>query len=113
VARGDILLITLPDSDRREEKGTRPAIVVQANEEQSPLLMVIPLTSSLAALRFAYTTEVQPSELNGLSLPSVAMVFQLRAIDRNRIVRKIGQLESETLTEIDEKIWQLLKPANN
>jgi mRNA interferase MazF len=113
VSRGDILLVTLPESDQREEKGTRPAIAVQAGEEQSPLLMVIPVTSSLNALRFAYTVEIQPSELNGLTLPSVAMVFQLRSIDRRRIVRKIGQLEPDILASIDEKIWQLLKPIDS
>jgi mRNA interferase MazF len=92
VARGDILLVSLPESDRREEKGTRPAIAVQADEEQSPLLMVIPVTSSMGALRFAFTLEIQPSKLNGLTLPSVAMIFQLRAIDPRRIVKKIGRL---------------------
>ena len=51
-------------------------------------------------------------ELNGLTLPSVAMIFQLRAIDRRRIVKKIGRLEPEILTQIDEKIWQLLKPVD-
>jgi uncharacterized protein len=33
MARGDILLVTLPESDKREEKGTRPAIAVQADDE--------------------------------------------------------------------------------
>jgi mRNA interferase MazF len=113
MARGDILLVALPESDKREEKGTRPAIAVQADDEQSPMLMVIPVTSSLGALRFAFMVEVQPSELNGLNLPSVAMVFQLRAIDRRRIVKKIGQLEPDILAEIDKKIWQLLKPVEN
>jgi mRNA-degrading endonuclease toxin of MazEF toxin-antitoxin module len=28
MARGDVLLIQLPDSDQREEKGTRPAIAL-------------------------------------------------------------------------------------
>jgi hypothetical protein len=27
MARGDILLVTLPESDKREEKGTRPEIL--------------------------------------------------------------------------------------
>jgi mRNA interferase MazF len=50
MARGDILLVTLPESDKREEKGTRPVIAVQADDEQSPMLMVIPLTSLLNLL---------------------------------------------------------------
>jgi mRNA-degrading endonuclease toxin of MazEF toxin-antitoxin module len=31
MARGDILLVGLPESDKREEKGNRPAIAVQTD----------------------------------------------------------------------------------
>jgi mRNA interferase MazF len=41
MARGDILLVTLPESDKREEKGTRPAIAVQADDEQSPIRKLV------------------------------------------------------------------------
>jgi mRNA interferase MazF len=78
MARGDILLVTLPESDKREEKGTRPAVAVQADDEQTPMLMVIPLTSSVGASRFAFTVEVQPSELNGLTLPSISIAIVLQ-----------------------------------
>jgi hypothetical protein len=47
---------------------------------------------------------------NGLTLPSVAMVFQMRAIDRKRIIRRIGELEMPYLTQVDAEIWQMLKP---
>jgi mRNA-degrading endonuclease toxin of MazEF toxin-antitoxin module len=77
------------------------------------LLMVIPLSSSVGVSRFAFTVEIEPSELNALTLTSVAMIFQLRAIDRRRIVKKIGRLEPEILAQIDGKIWQLLKPADD
>lgn len=33
------------------------------------------------------------------------MVFQLRAIDPKRIVRKIGELEADYLAQIDVEIW--------
>jgi len=55
MARGDVLLVSLPDSDKREEKGNRPAIAVQTDIAVSPMLMVVPVTSSLGALRFPFT----------------------------------------------------------
>jgi len=110
MARGDILLVSLPDSDKREEKGNRPAIAVQTEAAASPMLMVVPLTSALGAMRFPFSIKIEPSELNGLTLPSVAMVFQMRAIDRKRLIRKIGELEQEYLAQIDAEIWQMLKP---
>lgn len=111
MARGDVLLVSLPDSDKREEKGNRPAIAVQTDIANSPMLMVVPVTSSLGALRFSFTVKIEPSEHNGLTLPSVAMVFQMRAIDRKRIIRKIGDMESEYLAQIDTEIWRMLKPS--
>jgi mRNA interferase MazF len=110
MARGDVLLVGLPETDRREEKGNRPAIAIQTDVANSPMLMVVPITSSLGALRFPFTVKIEPSNLNGLTLSSVAMIFQMRAIDRKRIIRKIGDLESEYLAEVDAEIWRMLKP---
>lgn len=38
MARGDILLVGLPESDKREEKGNRPAIAVQTDAANSPII---------------------------------------------------------------------------
>lgn len=76
------------------------------------MLMVVPVTSSLRAMRFAFTVKIEPSAQNGLTKVSVAMVFQLRSIDRKRLLRKIGHLESDYLVEIDAAIWQMLKPPD-
>jgi mRNA interferase MazF len=38
------------------------------------------------------------------------MVFQMRAIDKARIVRRIGRLSQEDITRIDAEIWRMLKP---
>jgi mRNA interferase MazF len=112
MARGDVLLVALPASNRREEQGTRPAIAVQTDLALSPMLMLVPITSSVGALRFPFTVKIEPSATNGLNLTSIAMVFQLRAIDPKPIVRKIGELEPEYLAQIDAEIWQMLKPPD-
>lgn len=75
--------------------------------------MVAPITSSLKALRFAFTVRVEPSSDNGLTLPSVVMVFQMRSIDKSRIVRQLGKLSQADMTRIDAAIWQMLKPPTS
>lgn len=62
MARGDVLLVRLPDSDKREEKGNRPTIAVQTDITTSPMLMIVPVTSSLNALRFPFVVRIEPSE---------------------------------------------------
>ena len=112
MARGDVLLINLPVSDGREQSGRRPAVAVQTDVADEPMLMIAPITSNLNALRFNFSVKIEPSEENGLTQTSIVMIFQMRAIDKNRIIRKIGQLSADNLEKIDAEIWQMLKPSN-
>lgn len=112
MVRGDILLIRLPSNrGGHEQAGRRPAVTVQADHPpsvNSPLLMVIPCTSKLNALRFPHTVRVEPSDQNGLTMPTVLLVFQLRAIDRQRILQKIGRLEPNYLGQVNNELQSLL-----
>jgi mRNA interferase MazF len=89
---GDIHWIDLPDADGREQAGRRPAVVLltQPYCEQLPVVLVVPLTSALAALRFPGTLLLEPNERNGLRQQSVVLVFQLRAVDRTRVGERVG-----------------------
>lgn len=109
MARGDVLLVGLPPSDKREQSGRRPAVAVQTDVEGEPMLIVAQVTSNLKALRFQHSIKIEPSEANGLTLPSVVMVFQLRSIDKNRILSNLGRLSVEDLEKVDTEIWRMLK----
>lgn len=111
MARGDVLLVALPASDGREQSGRRPVVAVQADAAGEPMLMIAPITSNLAALRFSFSVRIEPTTENGLSVTSVVMIFQMRAIDKTRIVRKIGQVSTEDMEHIDAEIWRMLKPG--
>ena len=47
----------------------------------------------IEALKYDFSLEIEPSKKNGLDIKSVAMVFQLRAVDKRKITRKIGEIE--------------------
>ncbi|MGI8467786.1 MAG: type II toxin-antitoxin system PemK/MazF family toxin [Pyrinomonadaceae bacterium] len=112
MARGDVLLINLPVSDGREQSGRRPAVAVQTNISGEPMLMIAPITSNLSAARFSFSVKIEPSKENGLTQVSIVMIFQMRAIDKNRIVREIGKLSAEDLKRVDAEIWRMFKPIN-
>jgi len=111
--RGDIVLVNLPapaSGSGYEEMGNRPALVVH-NDATSGVLsvvMIVPFTSKMGAQRFPHAMVVQPSAANGLSCPSVLIVFQLRAIDKRRIGRVVGRLEAGTMEMVDEELKGLL-----
>ncbi len=51
-------------------------------------------------MRFAGTTLIRPTAENGLQQASVALVFQLRAIDRHRVQQRIRSVGEAVLNEI-------------
>ena len=58
-------------------------------------------------MRFAGTTLIRPTVENGLRQASVALVFQLRAIDRGRIQERIGTMSAEVLNAMFEELGKL------
>ena len=108
---GDIYTVEIPVSDGHEQAGTRPAILVQAPqfEDQLPTVLIVPLTSRLAAQAFPGTFLIHPDSKNGLTTTSVALVFQLRAIDKRRLKRKIGRLSTSDLARLHRHIKALLQ----
>lgn len=111
--RGDIVLVELPlpsGSLGHEQVGLRPALVVQDDDSSQTLsvIMIVPFTSNLKAQRFLHTLLIQPSRQNGLTVSSVLLIFQLRAIDKQRIRKKIGQLEADLLEKVGDEMRKLL-----
>lgn len=99
---GDVYWVELPPANGHEQAGRRPGIVLQedAFAGTSPLVFIVPLTSTLSVSRFAGTVTVVPTPENGLAKTSLALVFQLRATDRNRVRDKIGSVSAEVLAEM-------------
>ena len=63
-------------------------------------MLLIPLTTQLAALRYPGTVLVETDSRNRLSRASVALVFQLAAIDRRYVSPPTGVLEQSVMDSI-------------
>lgn len=105
--KGEIWTVELPGSSGSEQIGTRPSVVIA--QVDANVTMIIPFTSNLQALRFENTLLISSNEKNGLHQDSVILVFQLRAIDRKRIKNKIGELEEDQLSKVDDLLRKMLK----
>ena len=105
---GDIHWVDLPGTGGRSQMGRRPAIVIQDEiyGRKLPTVLVVPLTSSKRATRFAGTTLVASSRKTGLRTDSVAMVFQCVAIDRRQMTEKTGSVSE---TELKRVLAELMK----
>ena len=104
--KGEIWLVDLPPTNGYEQSGLRPVLVLSRVEVN--VVIILPFTANVSALRFPHTIEIQPSSSNGLNATSIVLVFQIRAIDRKRLQRKIGELAPEIVTSIDQMLRQIL-----
>src|SRR6266852_9254088 len=100
--QGDIIWVTFPGGAGRAQAGRRPAIVVQNNEtsQKLPTVLVIPLTTQKDSLRFPGTILIDPDEHNGLKNSSVALTFQLTAIDQRFLENRLGAVSEFVLDSL-------------
>lgn len=105
--KGDIWLVQYPYKGRREQAGVRPAIVM--TDASVGIILAIPLTSNALASRFPFTCTIEPSQENGLNKTSVALVFQLQALDRSRFKKILGKVSGSTIIYLNTLIKKLLQ----
>lgn len=107
--RGEVRWVELPNEGGREQRGNRPAIIMQvADFSRLPTVLAVPLTSQMIALRFPGTVRIEPTNKNGLKTASVALVFQLRACDVQRIGGELGKLDLGDLQAVEAEVRSLL-----
>ncbi len=104
--KGEIWIVNIPTTDGHEQHGTRPVIILA--DTPSSVVVGIPCTTNMRALRFPYTVSITASEHNGLVQDSIALVLQVRAIDKKRLQQKVGAVEKEVLQKIEEELRRLL-----
>ena len=109
--KGEVWRVRLPFTGGHRQAGERPALVVQNNALTAslPTAVVVPFTGKLTARRFAGTLVVQPDGTNGLTMPSVALVFQLGAQDKQDFVQCLGVLDSNSLDQILAIVEQIVQ----
>lgn len=102
--RGDLVTLTLPGSYGKP----RPALWVQSDLfDAHPSVTVLPVTSELREVPL-FRIRVQPSEANGLRVVSEIMVDKAHTVARQKIGRRIGRLEDETMTAVNRALATFL-----
>ena len=89
VKRFDIYLVNLDDEVSNDAKNTRPCVVVSPDEmnDNVPYVIVAPISSGSAA----YPTRI-PIDL--LKSSRYIVLDQIRAVDSERLVKKIAELDA-------------------
>lgn len=104
--RGDVFDIRLNPTEGSEQAGTRPAIIVSRNaiNQYSSVVVVVPVTKA-ANINREYPNNVRIEAGNGgLTVDSVALGGQIRAIATSRLLRYRGRLTPPALAQVDRAL---------
>lgn len=95
VSRGDIYLVSLNPTRGSEIRKTRPCVVVSPDELNAHLrtFIVAPLTTG--GHRYPFRVRCHFEDKDGH-----VVIDQLRAVDRDRLIRRLGVLADDTLVEV-------------
>ena len=103
VKRGDLFYADLSPVVGSEQGGVRPVIVVQndVGNKYSPTIIVAPVTSQMNIAKLPTHVKLKGNKY-GLPKNSVALMEQLRTIDKKRLREKIGTFSTDIMNKIDE-----------
>ena len=103
--RGEVYYADLNPQTGSEQSGRRPVLIVQIDilNRAGNTIIAIPFTTNLKRAILPSSVFVNKGE-GGLSEDSVALCHQIRALDKSRLVGLVGQLSSQTMAAVEEKI---------
>lgn len=108
--QGEIWLIDLDPTKGAEIRKTRPGVIVNDDRlGKLPLKVIVPVTDWKEHYKIApWMVRIDPKPSNGLSKASSADCFQIRSISQERLIRKLGDVEVDTLNEIKEALRRVI-----
>jgi len=107
--QGEIWFVDLNPTKGSEQAGQRPVVVVSGNlmNEHLTVVIVVPLTTKIK--NYKGNPILTPNKTNGLKTESEMLVFHIRSVSKDRLVKKIGSIEKEQLNRTIKTLNDILK----
>jgi mRNA interferase MazF len=103
ILRGDVFKANLEPHEGSEQGGTRPVVIVSrdALNVVSPVVVVCSITEA-ANKKKVYPSHVRvPAGTGGLTLDSIVICEQVRAISKTRLRQTLGKFDRTVMTSIE------------
>jgi mRNA interferase MazF len=104
IRKGEVFLVNFDPTVGAEAKKTRPALVVSndINNAHSPIVSISPITSNVTKV-YSFEVEIPPG-VGGLKTRSKVMVNQTRAVDKIRLMKKLGHLPEQIMEDVNRAL---------
>src|SRR6266852_8097369 len=101
--RGEIWDVNWSPGRGAEQKGIRPALIIQNDRGNASLSYPLTIVASMSRTERELPLHVRiaPSEENGLSDVTDVKCEQLMTIEKSRLIRRRGSINSEEMSRVD------------
>lgn len=105
INRGDIYYAELNPVIGSEQGGTRPVLIISNDigNKHSPTVIIAAITAKVKH-KAQLPTHYPLCAENGLEMPSIVLLEQIRTIDKKRLIEHIGTLDNNSLHGINKAI---------
>ena len=105
IKRGDIYYADLSPVVGSEQGGLRPVLIIQndVGNKYSPTVIAAAITSRMEKAKLPTHIDLYADKV-GLSKDSVVLLEQVRTIDKQRLKEKMGHLDDESMSDINNAI---------
>lgn len=105
VKRGYVFYADLSPVVGSEQGGVRPVLIIQndVGNRYSPTVIIAAITSQIDKAKLPTHVEIGASEYN-LDKDSVILLEQIRTIDKQRLQKKVTELDERVMQKIDESL---------
>lgn len=102
--RGEIYIVNLEPPFGREMRKKRPCLVVSNNtlNQVLPTAIAIPFSSIIP--EFMGPDTVRFLKQKGLEKNSALIINQMRVIDKNRLMKKVGRISKNKMNEVCDAV---------
>jgi|SRR5688572_33034433 len=102
MTRGDVHLVRLDPTLGSEIQKTRPCVIVSPDELNAHLRTVIVAPMTTAGRAYPWRIRCRFRRRSGY-----VVLDQLRTVDRERLVKRLGALPSETIAEVLDALQEM------
>jgi mRNA interferase MazF len=105
VKRGYIFFADLSPVVGSEQGGVRPVLVIQndVGNRYSPTVIIAAITSQIDKAKLPTHVEINAAEYH-LDRDSVVLLEQIRTIDKQRLQKKITELDERVMKQVDDAL---------
>lgn len=107
--KSELWMADLNPKRGKEQSGLRPVLIISGNamNDHFDLVIICPLSSKIKD--FIGDIILNPSKSNGLKIKSEVLIFHVRSISKERLIKKIGKISIQEMNEVIENLNKILE----